>query len=466
MAEPTPPSDVRKTRKLPFSLRVRLSVLWMLQWAVTGSLFTYLPIYFADRGLSQQDLGILFAVAAIGLWVAPVLVGQVCDRLVAAEKYLALSHFTGGLTLLAVPFATDIYAVTGQGFWFLATVIGLFAAAYFPTLPVVSAVTFRHLPDPERQFGRVRLWGTVGWVLAGLFVSFWLGQRQAFQWLANNSPALREGLSDVDSLIRRLAPPEKDDCFRLAAVLSFALSSFCAWLPKSPPPRATSGRFAPLSVLRMMGDPEFALIVGASFLVSLAAPVYSLQVPALLIDQGYDPDWVPAVLTVGQVSEFPALLLLALFLKRLGTIRTFLIGTAAWAVRYGLLAAFDATGPVLTAVALHGVCHVFLIVTVQLYVDARCPPDLRASVQNLFAVLTVGVGTPLGFLLAGALADWGASAGHASRFPFAAAAVFVLAVLLPMAWVVRRRGRSTVGQAVPDAGTDLTAERSAPSGTA
>ena len=428
-------------RRPPLGLRVRLGVLWALQWGVTGALLTYLPLYFEGRGLSRGQLGTLFAVAAVGLWFAPIAVGQLCDRLIGAEKYLAVAHFFGGITLLVVPFAANVFAVTGEGFWFLVAAVGLFSALYFPTLPVVSAVTFRHLPDPDSQFGRVRLWGTVGWVLSGLLVSVWLGQRQALEWLANNDwlsqnlPDLRERLEYADSLLRRLAPVDEADCFRIAAVLSFALSSFCAWLPSSPPPEPKSGSFAPLQTLGLLRDRRFALLIAASFALSLIVPVYTLEVPGLLVREGYDPDWVPAVMTVGQLSEFPALLLLGFCLARLGVVNTFLIGVGAWALRFLLLAATDATWPVLFGLALHGVCHVFLIVAVQLYVDSRCPPDLRASAQNLFAVVTVGVGMPLGFLLAGTLAEWaggGSADGPPSRTLFLVAAGAVVAVLIPV----------------------------------
>ena len=428
-------------------------MLWALQWGVTGALLTYLPLYFEGRGLSRGQLGTLFAVAAVGLWFAPIAVGQLCDRLIGAEKYLAVAHFFGGITLLVVPFAANLFAVTGEGFWFLVLTVGLFSALYFPTLPVVSAVTFRHLPDPDSQFGRVRLWGTVGWVLSGLFVSVWLGQREALEWLSRNSPTMREGLEHADSLLRRLAPVDDADCFRIAAVLSFALSSFCAWLPRSPPPKATSGRFAPLQTLGLLKDRQFALLIAASFALSLIVPVYTLEVPAMLVRNGYDSDWVPAVMTVGQLSEFPALLLLGLCLKRLGVTATFTLGVAAWAVRFLLLAATDATGPVLAGLALHGVCHVFLIVAVQLYVDKRCPTDLRASAQNLFALVTVGVGMPLGFLLAGTLSEWAkriAADLHAgsplrflfdppTRFLFLNAALAVAGVLIPVWWLTRNR---------------------------
>ncbi len=180
--------------RLRWSLRWRLSVLWMLQWGITGAILTYLPLYFADKGLKRDQLGELMAVGAIGLWVAPFLVGQICDRWLGAEKYLAASHFLGGLALLSIPIASDYYAKTGRNFGVLTGLIGFYAVAYFPTVPVASALTFRHLPHPETQFGRVRMWGTVGWVLAGLFLSLWLGHADAISWLERTTAGM-EGLA-------------------------------------------------------------------------------------------------------------------------------------------------------------------------------------------------------------------------------------------------------------------------------
>jgi hypothetical protein len=111
-------------------------------------------------------------------------------------------------------------------------------------------------------------------------------------------------------------------------------------------------------------------------------------------------------MTIGQISEFPALLLLAFCVRRLGMRRTFLIGMTAWLARYVIFAVTTDLAAVLTAIAMHGICHVFLIIVIQLYVDAVCRPDVRASAQNFFAFMTMGIGMPAGFLLGGKLAQW------------------------------------------------------------
>jgi len=439
--------------RLRWSVRWRLSVLWMLQWAVTGAILTYLPLYFAEKGLRRDQLGELMALGAVGLWVAPFLVGQLCDRWLGAEKYLAASHFLGGLALLAIPIGTDYYERT-RDFRPLAGLVGFYAVAYFPTVPVASALTFRHLPNPKTQFGRVRMWGTVGWVLSGLFLSLWLAHDETIGWLSARVPEWRDGFTRFERLLEWLGTPASDDCFRIAALLSFALSSFCAFLPPSPPAVRSRG-IAPLQVMGMFRDRTFAVMIAASFVLALVVPLYSLETPKLLERSGVDPNWVPAVMTIGQISEFPALLLLALGLRVLGMRRTFMLGMTAWLARYLVFAVTTDLPAVIVAIAMHGICHVFLIIVIQLYVDAACRPDLRASAQNLFAFVTAGIGMPIGFVLAGRLAEWSVDPDtNAVSYPllFAVPATVILLVMLVFS---RTAGLWPTGERASVAETDV-----------
>lgn len=439
-------------------------MLWMLQWGITGAILTYLPLYFADKGLKRDQLGELMAVGALGLWVAPFLVGQICDRWLGAEKYLAASHFIGGVTLLTIPVAADFYARQGENFGILTALVGLYAVAYFPTVPVASALTFRHLPDPETQFGRVRIWGTVGWVLAGLFLSLWLGHGEAIGWLSAHFPEWQDSLTRFGRMLDWLGPPSSDDCFRIASLLSFALASFCAFLPQSPPAVRSNG-IAPLQVLRMFGDRSFALMIGTSFVLAVVVPLYSLEAPKLLERSGVDPNWVPAVMTIGQVSEFPALLLLSICLKRFGMTKTFLLGMTAWFLRYSIFAVTNDLPAVLTGIAMHGICHVFLIIVIQLYVDAACRPDLRASAQNLFAFVTMGIGMPIGFLFGGMLAEWTVDAEtRTASYPllFSIPAAVILLVMIAFSrwaglWRFGKKGKPS-----PTGSLDEAVERVSP----
>ena len=421
------------TARLPWTVRWRLSILWALQWGITGTILTYLPLYLTQSGLNAEQQGQLMAVTAVGLWFAPLLVGQVADRWLATERYLALSHFVGGVTLSCIPHATLGFQETNDNFLILLFLVGLYSVAYFPTVALASSLSFRHLSDPQSQFGYVRVWGTVGWMLAGLALSVWLGQADALLWLRENIPAAAGLWFNLGLFLEWLPSPSSSDCFRMAAVLSFALSSFCVFLPHTPPVPQSRRRFAPLEVLKMFQDRTFTLLILISFLLSLVVPLYTLQVPKLLEQLGFENEWIPAVMLIGQISEFPALFLLPFFLKRFGLKATFALGMMAWLVRYVFFAFEHPWTLILLGLALHGVCHVFLIIVIQLFVDSRCKPDVRASAQNLFTFVTMGVGMPLGSIIGGKLGQWwfDIDSGRTNYLGlFSLPAVFIFTLLL------------------------------------
>lgn len=389
---------------LSWNLRWRLSILWFLEWGIAGAVMTYLPVYWSSINLSESQQGRLFAVMAVGLWSAPFVVGQLADRWIATEKLLSVAHFVGGLTLYALAPAMELYEQKGTNFTALLLLVGLFAFAYFPTFPLVSVLCFRHLKEPDAEFGKVRIWGTVGWMMAGLSWSLWLGRDQALAWLGKTYP-VSPAVDQIEAFLLWLPHPAQSDCFRMSALLSFALSSFSIFLPHTPPTRSTTvERVAPLAILSMFGNRTFTVFMGISFLLAvLVVPLYTLAVPILLQDAGVDGNWVPTVMLVGQISEFPALLLLPFCLRRLGLKVTFAMGIAAWASRYAFFAAGSPWWLVLTGLGLHGVCHVFLIIVAQLYIDSVCRKDLKASAQNLLSFITLGIGMPLGAVLGGEL---------------------------------------------------------------
>jgi MFS family permease len=417
----------RMAGRLSWNLRWRLSVLWFLEWGITGAVMTYLPVYWKSIRLSESQSGQLYAVTAVGLWVAPFVVGQLADRWMSIERILSMAHFVGGVTLYALAGAMEFYEQTAGNFETLRILVGLFAVAYFPTVPLVSVVCFRHLSDPEAQFGKVRVWGTVGWMLAGVVWSLWLGRVQALAWLTVTFPDLAI-LPNLEALALWLPRPAPSDCFRMSALLSFGLAAFAVFLPHTPPARTARDKVALLGLFSMFRDRTFSLFLLISFLLAvLVIPLYALAVPVLLQGLGVQEDWVPAVMIVGQISEFPALWALSFCLRRLGPKLTFALGIGAWASRYAFFAAGAPWWLVFAGLSLHGVCHVFLIIVAQLYIDSVCRKDLRASAQNLLSFITLGIGMPLGALLGGEV--HGMLAEH-TAYLFALPAVFAVGLLV------------------------------------
>eukprot|EP00913_Durusdinium_trenchii_P028404 g26632.t1 len=388
----------------------------------------------ADKnGNGDGKVGQLMAVSAIGLWVAPFIVGQVCDRWMATEKYLLMAHAAGGATLIAIPTAAERFQGTGDGFGMLLLLVGLYAIAYFPTIPLASSLTFRHLSKPDEEFGKVRIWGTVGWVLAGWIFAFWIGHVEATAAVNDVLPAAVGVAEMVVERLPELRDPLSKDCFYLGAALSFALVVFCFFLPSTPPEPSEDDSIAPLKILAMFKDRTFSLLIGISFLLAVVIPLYSLAVPKLieqmLAERQFGNHWVPAVMTAGQISEFPALILLPWCVKRFGMKATFALGMLAWVIRYGLFALTAPVWLILLGIGFHGICHVFLVIVIQLYVDNACRKDLRASAQNLFAFVTMGIAMPVGFVLAGL---W----GEACRINSPANANYPLFFIVPAGFVL------------------------------
>ena len=264
-------------------------------------------------------------------------------------------------------------------------------------------------------------------MIGGLALSFWLERDDVFRWLRDHHPDWTI-VESFREFLRMLPRPADSDCFRMSAMLSFALSSFCVFLPHTPPAKTPRGQVAPLAVLGMFRDKTFSLFIGISCLLAiLVVPLYNLAVPPLLSELGVKGNWVPTVMLVGQVSEFPALLLLSYMLRHWGLKAIFMMGIGAWALRYGFFAIGAPWTLVMTGLALHGVCHVFLIIVAQLYLDSQCSERPAGQRQNLLSFVTLGIGFPLGTLLGGVLRE---TFKNSPAKLFAAPAVAAIVLLL------------------------------------
>jgi hypothetical protein len=269
--------------------------------------------------------------------------------------------------------------------------------------------------------------------MSGIGLSVWLEQHDVAAWLRAMFPSITPALLNLTKRFWFLPEPSSSHCFGMAALLSFALSSFCAFLPHTPPLHKTreTGPYAGW-LGEMLRQPGFIRLLIVGSLLALVIPLYSLVVPKLLA-QHVEADWVPAVMTIGQISEFPALALMPLCLQRMGLKATFALGVIAWMVRYGIFAMTAPLPWLLFGVALHGVCHVYLIIVIQLYVDAACPRDLRATAQNLFVFVTGGIAMPLGLVITQPLVRWctDLESGQIDYGPvFAAPTAFLACVML------------------------------------
>ncbi|VTR97888.1 MFS transporter [Tuwongella immobilis] len=238
-------------------LKVKLSIMMFLQYTVWGVWAPVLALHLGQLESFREDtgwkIGMIYLTMAIASMVAPMIAGQLVDRFFATEKYLAFSHIAGA--------AAIIYAATQQDFGVIFLAMFVHCFFYAPTVPLTNSLSFAHLSDAERDFGKVRLWGTIGWAAIGGIFGLWL----------NNADEI--GFT-----------PRVGDCLYFAGGLGVIMGIFSLTLPYTPPSKKSDGAFAFLKAFKLAKDRSFALLLFVAFLVSTELQFYYVQTPSFFGD--------------------------------------------------------------------------------------------------------------------------------------------------------------------------------------
>ncbi len=352
---------------------VRLFLMMVLQLAIWGAWAPKLFPYMGMLGFSswQQSLvGSSWGVAAlVGIFFS----NQFADRNFAAERFLAVSHLIGGLALVGVAFSTS--------FWPFFACYLLYSLLYVPTLSVSNSIAFANLRDPAKDFGAVRMGGTIGWVLVSWPFIFLLGAHAT--------------------------PDQVRWIFLVAAGVSFLAAAYSLTLPHTPARKDAPGidKLAWRRALKLLGTPFVMVLFIVTFIDSVIHNGYFVVSDAFLTDRvGIAGNLSMVVLSLGQVAEVVTMFVLGGVLIRLGWKATMIIGILGHAARFVVFAFFADSIPVIVAVQLlHGVCYAFFFATVYIFVDAVFPKDVRSSAQGLFNLLILGVGNVVASFLFPAL---------------------------------------------------------------
>jgi len=370
-------------------IRTKLSTMMFLQFFIWGAWYTTIGNFMAAHGMATLTSW-PYQVNPIAAIVAPFFLGLVADRYFATERVLGSLHLLGGIIMLLVPRAT------GAPTLFIGLLL-LYNLCYMPTLGLVNSLAFHHIQNQEKQFPLIRVFGTIGWIVAGLFIGFVLSRFTGGQ------------LPDTTVLP-----------LYTTAVASLILGLYSFSLPHTPPPAA--GRpvsirsIVGLDALRELGSKPFYIFVISSMLICFALAAYYAYAPIYAKAAVYDTGMknflttlLPnpsSLMTLGQMSETIFMFLMPLMFVRLGVKRMLVIGMAAWVLRYGLFA-WAAPSAVFWLIALgillHGVCYDFFFVTGQIYVDKRSSPAVRGQAQGFLVLVTYGVGMWIGAKIAGAV---------------------------------------------------------------
>ncbi len=364
--------------RLMRSARVQLGLMMFLQYAIWGAWAPVLSSYMLnDLGFSGSEVGWIYALLPLATIVAPLIGGQVADRWFASEKVIAFLQLGGGVLLLVAARISD--------FGTLAAVMLMYCLLYAPTLALTNSVAMINMEDSEKEFGAIRVWGTLGWIAAGWMLTGW-------RWFGESGTL----------------PAMQGDMLFLAGLLSLVMGLQAFLLPHTPPQKEGVSPWAFLESFKMLKVKDFAVFVGITFVVATELEFYYILTAPFLESEaiGVSSRNIPAVMTIAQFAEiFVMAFLLSWSLKRYGMRRTLAIGVVAWPIRYIIFAIGSPAWLVIASLALHGFCYVFFFVAAFIYVDKIAPPDIRASAQSLIAIIALGFGRFLGSLFAGWVRD-------------------------------------------------------------
>ncbi len=372
---------------MSIGLRFRLSFMMFLQYFVWGLWLSIMALHLGSKtvGLNAEQIGWIYTVYGFGAILGPFAIGQLADRYLATEIVMALAHLLGGGLLIATAYATS--------FWVIFGLLFAYCNLYMPTLGLANSISFRALGDGHQdRFPAIRLWGTIGWIAAGLFLTWYLE-------FAGQVSALRP-LFDLISL------PSLRDIFRLSGFFSLLYGLYCLTLPHTPPTRVMVEskdvkRSAILESLSLLRIRSFAVLVVVAGLIGIMLAFYFACESVFLKDLGNNETRVSSIMTLGQVAETVVIGLIPIAVNRLGVKRTMLVGAAAWALRFGLSAYGQPNWLMIATIGLHGFAFGFFFVVAQMYVDRAAGPDIKATAQNLLIFVVYGLGTIVGSVLTG-----------------------------------------------------------------
>lgn len=379
-----------------------LSVMMFLEFFIWGAWFE-LNFGYVDKGLGfgalEQSLvfGAFNLAALLALFVGT----QFVDRNFAAERFLAFSQFVGGLAMFGLFWVPSGWTMAvGQTtidatFWVFFLLMLVHCLFYVPTISITNSIAFANLTNPQRDFGMVRVWGTIGWIVASWPFIFILvdwnkvpefGTVPFTEWLGT---AL--GTGKTGEHFRHASRY----IFLVAGTASLVMAAFSLFLPHTPPKpaSASSERFAWLEAMRLLRYPFVFVLFIVTFLDAGVHQTFFIWTERFLTGAvGIPSNWATPVMKIGQVAEIITMIFLGYVLKRLGWRITMVVGILGHAARFAVFAYYPEPWAAVAINAVHGICYAFFFATVYIFVDEFFPKDARSSAQGLFNVLILGVG--------------------------------------------------------------------------
>ena len=416
----------------PTNVRTRLSVMMFLQYAIWGAWLPILyPFLLGHRKWSLDQVGMILAGGAVGAIIGPFIAGQVADRYFATEKFLGISHLLGAVLVWLLA-SVDSFGP------FLAISV-FYGLIYAPTIALTNSLSFHHLPDRDRDFGKVRVWGTIGWIAAGITVGHWLlnmhspvEQVEAVQAARTVLEALQESgaaeaqvgvgeaaLTTATDALNASQNAGRSDAFKVSAILGILMGIFCFTLPNTPPAKNAKESNAAWEAIREVRRQPLVTLFFLAVPISVIHQFYFVHASQFLTqiqNRSGGEQLAQAInkilgvgggglMTIGQMTEIAVLALIPLFAKKVSRKTLLGLGIVAYALRMALFAYLPDIATALSVsqisiaivgVALHGFCFGCFIFVAFMVVDEETTSDVRASAQNLFNLVIVGIGIIVG----------------------------------------------------------------------
>jgi nucleoside transporter len=347
----------------------QLSGMMFLEFFVWGAWYVTVGNYMNKIGMSEVIYW-AYTVGPIGAILSPFFLGMVADRFFATERVLGTLHLVGGVAMILAPIAAE----AGSAVWFILLLL-VHMICYMPTVGLANALAFHHMNDQEKYFPVVRVFGTIGWIIAGIFVSYVLG-------------------ADETSVP-----------LRVAGVAGLVMGFYSFTLPHTPPSKQEKATFREvlgLDALARLKSPSFIVFIVSSFLVCIALSTYYAYAPVFVNVSGISS---PAFkMSFGQMSEVIFILLMPFFFRFMGIKWMLLVGMLAWVIRYAFFALAAPAGilwMIMAGIVLHGLCYDFFFVAGQIYVDKISTREIRGQAQGFLVLMTYGAGMLIGAQVCG-----------------------------------------------------------------
>ncbi|MFM1754899.1 MAG: hypothetical protein RLZZ236_1838 [Bacteroidota bacterium] len=352
-----------------------------LEFFIWGAWFVTLGTFLGTNlKASGAETAAVFSTQSWGAIIAPFIIGLIADRYFNAERILGVLHLVGAFLMYQMYQSSDLSSFYIYVFSYM--------VLYMPTLALVNSVAFNQMKDPEKEFSSIRVWGTIGWIVAGLSISY------VFHWDSNES----------------LANGMLKNTFLLAGAAALVLGLLSFTLPATPPKvsdeKIKIGDIIGLDALKLLKDKNFAVFFISSILICIPLAFYYQNANPFLTESGLENP--TGKMAIGQISEALFLLLIPVFFSKYGFKKTILVGMLAWALRYALFAygnGSELSFMLIIGIALHGICYDFFFVSGQIYTNSKAGDKYKSAAQGLITLATYGVGMLIGFAVAGWITD-------------------------------------------------------------